>query len=170
MRSRRNCLLFISILLFITSGCSTSFPSSVATPAAISLVIPIQTDRFSQTAAIQIHLFNGAQLVLEESNPICLIVHSISANTDLTQCPPGEEYKEVNPEVFSYQSKELGDPIKLTSSTLKLGERYKIIISGLSADGCNTRSTQFTGVADSETILLKDLLWSNTMMPCLKTP
>ena len=85
-----------------------------------------------------------------------------------TQCPPGTEYKKVTPEEFSFPIGEIGDQIKITNNNLKLGEQFRIMVTGLSADECNGRSTSYTGVATGEVINLNNLEWATTLMACVK--
>ena len=160
--------IFLLLMMFITAGCSTTRLTSPAT--AISLLIPVEAGQFSKQAVVRIRLLNSTQLAIDENNPICIIVHNAGSNTESTECPPGKEYKIVTPEDFAFPIADVGSQIKITSSTLKMGEKFRIFVSGLSTDDCNGRSTDFTGLADSEIILLKDLLWSTTAMACIKNP
>jgi len=118
---------------------------------------------------VHVVLLNEVQIAIEEANPVCLVMGNGSGVTS-TQCPPGTEYKKVTPEEFTFRIGEIRDQIQVTSSQLQLGEKFQITVAGLSADDCNKRSTQYSGVANAENLVLKDLLWATTAMACVKTP
>ena len=167
MQLKLICFLILSTFLWVSSGCIPGNPPGGESPSAISIVIPIQTDRFSRQATIQVRLFNTAQLTIDATNPVCLVMGNGSGVIS-TQCPPGTEYKKVTPEEFSFPIGEIGDQIKITNNNLKLGEQLRIMVTGLSADECNGRSTSYTGVATGEVINLNNLEWATTLMACVK--
>jgi hypothetical protein len=162
---------FALVCTFLVA-CSPVNPSAKASSPAhtFSILIPIQAEKFSKLAVVRVSLWNSAQLAIEENNPPCVVSHSAGSTTETIQCPPGKTYTKVTPEEFTFPIGEAAMQITINSYTVKMGEKFKIIVYGLSADDCNGRSASFTGMADSETILLKDLLWSTTEMACVKIP
>ena len=118
---------------------------------------------------MRVDLLNEEQIAIEDANPICVITGNGSGVTS-TQCPPGTIYRNVTPEEFTFHITELRDQIQVTSSHLNLGEQFQITVADLSVDDCNTRSTRYTGMADTEKITLTDLLWATTEMACVKIP
>jgi len=82
----------------------------------------------------------------------------------------GTVYKKVTQEEFIFQIRDIHGQIPFVSSHLKLGEKYRVVVAGQSADGCDTTTTRFTGVVDGENIAFNDLLWATTAMGCLPTP
>jgi hypothetical protein len=71
---------------------------------------------------------------------------------------------------FTFLIGEIGGQIQVTDSQLKLGENFRITVAGMSADDWNTRSTRFSGVANAEAMVMRDLLWATTVMACVKSP
>ena len=161
---------FVAVVSFIT-GCTTANTSTQTTfpGKSISIIIPIQPEKFSKQAVVRVVLLNEEQIAIEDANPICVIKGNGSGVTS-TQCPPGTIYRNVTPEEFTFHIAELRNQIQVTSGHLNLGEQFQIMVAGLSVDDCNTRSTRYAGVADAEKITLTDLLWATTEMACMKTP
>ncbi len=148
-------------LTLFVAGCSAGSQEN------ITLVIPIRVDRFSSQATIHVQVWNAAQIATDEANPICAISGN-GAGIVSTQCPSGREYVKVTPEEFTFQIGEFGDQIQVVSNQLKRRENFRISVYGLSADNCNSRSTQYSGLVNGGKIILEDLIWSQTEMACLK--
>jgi len=165
---------FVAVASFI-AGCTTVNPTANTSTQAtfpsksISIIIPIQPEKFSKQAVVRVDLLNEEQIAIEDANPICVIMGNSSGVTS-TQCPPGTIYRNVTPKEFTFHITELRDQIQVTSSHLNLGEQFQITVADLSVDDCNTRSTRYTGMADTEKITLTDLLWATTEMACVKIP
>jgi len=171
-------LRFVVISAFVmvfVCGCkgfsrTTNPPTQAAIPSTtISIIIPIQPEKFSKQAVVKVDLLNAEQIAIEDANPICVITGNGSGVT-YTQCPPGTEYKEVTPKEFTFPIGEVGNQIQIASTQVKLGEQFRITLTGLSQDDCNARSTRYTGVANENEITLTDLLWATTLMACVKAP
>jgi hypothetical protein len=174
MKNPKKFILVFAIVMAFISGCTGSNrqtnPSTQATfpSSSISIIIPVQPDKFSKQAVVQVDLLNSGQIAIADANPICEMMGNGPGGIS-THCPPGTEYKEVKPEEFTFPIGEIGNQIELTSTHLKLGEQFRITVSGLSADDCNGRSTRYTGVANADKITLTHLSWATTTMACVKT-
>jgi hypothetical protein len=76
------------------------------------------------------------------------------------------DYQEASPEEFEFLVQDLGAEITIKSTSVRVGERYRLQISGLANDDCNTASARVDDTADSAQIILENLMWATTMMAC----
>ncbi len=76
--------------------------------------------------------------------------------------------QEITPEKFAFPIQAINRSIQLTSQTVKIGEKYRIALRGLSSDDCNSTSATAEGTASTSTITLGELDWLTTEMACVQ--
>jgi hypothetical protein len=145
----------------VTAGQST---------ANVTFNIPISTQYFSPTASIEVNLWNQAQLSTQEKQANCVIAHDVQIQADTVRCPVGIEYQPITPEKISVPVQTIQSSITITSTTVRVGEKYRIRIGGRSKDDCNSTSAFYEEVATSSHISLTQLSWLTTEMGCVKKP
>lgn len=158
-------LFLVTILM---GGCSV--PTTQSSPPIstdnIAFIIPIQVEAFSKDATLRVSLWNAEQLEANEKNATCTFSFDAQTGTEKVQCPEGVEYREVTPEEFTIPIHDINTSIRITSKSIRMGEKYMIQISGLSNDNCNSASASYGDTANSKTITLEDLTWMTTLMAC----
>lgn len=132
----------------------------------VTFVVPISVEMFSQNAILRVSLWNEEQLEISERNSACMVSYNAQTKTQDIRCPEGIEYQEVLPEEFTFSVQEVTASIKLRSTTIRRGEKYRLLISGLSNDNCNHASADVRDVANSGTITMERLSWHTTEMAC----
>ena len=155
------------LLTLLLSACS--FPlarSSPSTADYVTFVIPIQAGNFSQDATLRVSLWTAEQMEAAQENGGCVAYYDAQTGIEEIQCPDGVEYVEVTPEEFVIPIGDVGDSVSVTSKSIRVGERYRAQVSGLSSDDCNQTSASVNGTAHSETITLDKLEWASTLMAC----
>ena len=163
-------------------GCvapSTSNPSNTPNPNAsansntgkdVTFSVKIDKSVFGTTKReIQASLYDSEQLELSKQNANCSISFDVTTQKETVVCPPGVVYNTVkpNPEIFKFNLDEISDNISIKSTTVKVGENYRLAISGLSNDNCNTASASVEKKAESEAIAITDLEWASTALGCV---
>ncbi|MEB3329013.1 MAG: hypothetical protein VKQ33_07255 [Candidatus Sericytochromatia bacterium] len=68
-------------------------------------------------------------------------------------------------ETFVFRE-ELERGLVLPSRTVTVGERYRVVVSGMASDDCNRASAAAEGVAEWELVVLSDLQVVSTKMAC----
>ncbi len=134
---------------------------------SIIFFIPIETEIFSGDAALTVRLWNAKQLEISEKTSNCAASFDLQTQTEEIQCPEGVEYQKPIPEEFLFPIEEIELSIEIISSTVQIGERYRVHISGLSHDDCNTASASVNGEVTSKALQLNDLSWTATRKACL---
>ena len=152
-------------LFVLASSCSapTSQPASTVT-----FSIPIPVEAFSPKAALQVSVWNAAQLAALDRQAECVISHDVQTGVESTHCPEGVTYQEITPEEFVFPIQAIKQSVQLTSQTVKIGEQYQILLRGLSSDDCNSTSATAEGTATTSTITLGELGWMTTEMACIQ--
>tara|TARA_Y100000031_G_C8219751_1_gene385260 strand:- start:328 stop:807 length:480 start_codon:yes stop_codon:yes gene_type:complete len=149
------------IFLFLFPNYSSPLSDSAET---VSFIVPIDVRLFSKTTDIRVSLYNSEEVKIMNLTAECLVSYDIKTQTESITCPKGIKYQEVKPEEFTFPIKGI---IEIKSKVVRIGEKYRLLISGLSSDDCNSASTQITATANSKIVKLKNLSWMTTEMACM---
>jgi hypothetical protein len=156
-------LFLISLLTFPGHAISEQ---EVVSEEGVQFIVPVEVGIFGEHAILTARLWNAKQLAISEKIDECTMTHDMDTETERIECPEGITYEKPRPEEFSFPVQEIVSSLELRSHTIKVGDRYRLRISGTSRDNCNTTSAESTGVADSELIQVRQLSWSSTLMGC----
>ena len=161
---RRLCagLLFLA---WFTSACAAA-PAQPATGVTFS--VPLPREAFSPKGTLQVLVWNADQLAALDRQSECVIAHDLQSGTDTTLCPEGVQPQEITPEELAFPIQAINHSIQLASQTVKIGEKYRIALRGLSSDDCNSTSAAAEGTASTSTITLGELGWVTTEMACVQ--
>ena len=159
--------LGIVLLCALASACAAP-----ANPPAsgVTFTVPIQVEAFSPKGTLQVLVWNAAQLAAQDQQGECVIAHDMQSGSDTVLCPEGVQYQEITPEKFDFPIQTIDRSIQLTSQTVRVGEKYRLALRGLSSDDCNSASALLEGTATSATIALGEPGWLTTEMACITTP
>ncbi len=157
--------IFVLVLLVITAGCNL-IPSDTTSDTAVSFTITIDTRAFSAERPLRFAIWSAAQLEIAQRNANCSISYNAETETEKVNCPEGVIYEPVTPIEFTFELDEIADRVELTPGNIHVGESYRLQISGLSSDNCNTTSASVEYIAKSEEVIIEDLMWMTTMMAC----
>jgi hypothetical protein len=128
--------------------------------------VAINKESFSPEASLRVRIWNAETLKVAEGNANCAVSYNQETKTEEVHCPEGVNYREVSPEEFEFIMQDIGTDIEIMSATVTVGERYRLQISGLASDDCNTASATVEEKARSAHILIEDLMWATTLMAC----
>ena len=157
--------LGVGMLLTLASACS----STTVQPASnVTFIIPVPVEAFSPTAALQVSIWNAQQLRTLDQQAECVVAHDMQTGTDSVHCPEGVEHQTITPENFVFPIQAIDKSIQLASHTVRTGEKYQIILRGLSSDDCNSTSAVAEETAAASTITLGNLNWMTTAMACIQ--
>jgi hypothetical protein len=157
--------LGIGLLCVLTSACAVS---TTQPAAGVTFTVPIQVEVFSPKGTLQVLVWNAEQMTAQDQQGECVIAHDMQSGTDTVLCPEGVQYREITPEKFDFPVQAIEQSIRVTSQTVKVGEKYRIALRGLSSDNCNSTSAAAEGMATSSTITLGNLDWLTTEMACVQ--
>jgi len=132
----------------------------------VTFSVGINKETFSPEASLRVRIWNAATLKVAESNANCAVSYNQETKTEEMHCPEGVNYREVTPEEFEFLVQDLSAEIEITSATVTVGEKYRLQISGLASDDCNTASATVEERATSAHVVLENLLWATTLMAC----
>ncbi len=156
--------LLPAALIFLT-GCSVVAPFSRSVEF-VTFNVSINKDAFSPEANLRVRIWNTETLKVAESNANCAVSYNQETKTEEVHCPEGVNYREVSPEEFEFLVQDIGAEIEIKSVTVTVREMYRLQISGLASDDCNTASASVEERAKSAHIVLDNLLWATTLMAC----
>ena len=156
--------LLPAALIFL-AGCSIVAPFSRSVEF-VTFNVSINKEAFSPEANLRVRIWNAATLKVAESNANCAVSYNQGTKTEEVHCPEGVNYREVTPEEFEFLVQDIGAEIEIKSATVTVGETYRLQISGLASDDCNTASATVEEKARSAHILIDDLMWATTLMAC----
>jgi hypothetical protein len=140
-----------------------------AQPAAgVTFIVPVPIETFSSEAALQVSVWNSAQLTALDRQAECVVSHDVQTGVESTHCPEGVQYQQITPEEFIFPIQAVDKSIQLTSQAVRIGEKYQIVLRGLSSDDCNSTSAAAEGTATTSTITLGELGWMTTEMACIQ--
>jgi len=140
--------------------------ADIDSTGSITFTVPIVVELFSDEATLRLTLWNADQLEIIKRTGACSITYNLETQTEEIHCPQGVEYEAVTPDEFTFPLQEIGEFIEVESDNIRIGERYRLQISGLSSDNCNTTSANVEGIAQQADITIEDLTWMTTMMAC----
>lgn len=167
MRNKLLCLLVIGI----TFGCGAQVTTSNNTNTSskdVTFNIKIDKSVFSaKNREIEASLYDSEQLEVSAKTNNCSVSYDATTKKETINCPAGVTYQKPNPEVFKFNLDSIGEEITINSKTVKVGENYRLALSGLSKDECNRASASEEKKAESENIKITDLMWASTEMACL---
>jgi hypothetical protein len=156
--------LLPAALIFL-AGCSIVAPFSRSVEF-VTFSVLIDKGTFSPEASLRVRIWNAETLKVAESNANCAVSYNQETQTEEVHCPEGVNYREVTPEEFEFLIQDIGAEIEIKSTTVTVGEKYRLQISGLASDDCNTASATVEEKARSAHILIEDLMWATTLMAC----
>ena len=155
----------LPVVLLFLAGCSILAPFS-RSDEFVTFSVVINKETFSPEASLRVRIWNAETLKVAEGNANCAVSYNQETQTEEVHCPKGVEYREVAPEEFEFIVQDLGAEIEIRSATVTVGEKYRLQISGLASDDCNTASATVEEKARSAHILIEDLMWATTLMAC----
>jgi len=158
-------LVIILFLFSLLSGCDLT-AADIDSTGSISFTVPIDADMFSDEATLRLTLWNVDQLEIMKRTADCSISYNLETQTEVIHCPEGVEYEAVTPDEFTFPVQEIDEFIEVESDNIRIGEKYRLMISGLSSDNCNTTSASVEGIAQHAEIVIEDLMWMTTLMAC----
>ena len=159
----RNFLL-PAALIFL-AGCSITSPFS-GSGDPVTFSVRIDADTFSPEANLRVRIWAAEQLEIAENTANCAVSYNADTQTEELHCPDGVVYQQPTPEEFEFLVQNIGEQIEIRSASVTVGEMYRLQISGLASDDCNTTSASVEEKARSAQIVLQDLMWATTMMAC----
>jgi hypothetical protein len=128
--------------------------------------IPIARDLFTESATLDVQVWNAGQLAALSNNARCGIARDVTTGAEKITCPDGVTYQRVVPEQFRMPLQ--SDSIEVRPAGVKTGETFRIQLSAPSRDGCNTTSATLVRSARSGTNSLTDVVWQTTARACVK--
>ena len=159
-------LILLVILIPVLGRCDDLSTRSYS-DEAVTFVVSIPVEKFSQNAIILVTLLDEEQLEMHERNAGCVSQFNLKTRTQKVICPEGVKYQKVSPpEKFKFPVQEITASIEFTSIRIRLGKKYSLHISGLSNDNCNTTSANVKDIANSRSITIEKLPWSSTEIFC----
>ena len=159
-----NLFLLLAVSSFL-AGCSIAAPFG-GTGEFVTFGVAIDKGTFSPEAILRVRIWNAETLKVAESNANCAVSYNQETKTEEVHCPEGVNYREVTPEEFEFLVQDIGAEIEIKSATVTVGEKYRLQISGLASDDCNTASATVEQKARSAQVLIEDLMWATTPMAC----
>lgn len=158
--------LFLLLAAFsFLAGCSIVAPFSRSVEF-VTFKVPIAKGTFSPEASLRVRIWNAETLKVAESNVNCAVSYNQETKTEEVHCPEGVVYREASPEEFEFLVQDIGAEVEIKSATVKVGEKYRLQISGLASDDCNMASATVEEKARSAQVLIDDLMWATTLMAC----
>ncbi len=154
------------LLLFALMSACTAAPTQLT--SSVTFIVPVPVETFSPKAALQVSVWNAQQLKSLDQQAECVISHDVQTGTESIHCPDGVQYQKITPEEFVFPLQAISKSVQLTSMAVKAGEKYQIVLRGLSSDDCNSTSATAEGTATSATITLGELDWMTTEMACVQ--
>jgi hypothetical protein len=156
----------LGVVFFLSTGCEETSVVGAQANKAVTFIVPIEASRFTEQATLVARLWNAEQLKALAKNADCSVSYDPVTQTEEMNCPEGVEYQAVTPEEFKFPIRDVAARIEVTSGTIRVGEKFRILLSGLNHDKCNTTSADLVATADSEEVVLESLVWETTMKAC----
>ncbi|MCH7588267.1 MAG: hypothetical protein IIC78_09620 [Chloroflexi bacterium] len=156
----------IIMLLSILAACAGE-SSGVDSSGSVTFSVPIDAQLFSEEAILKIRLWNADQLEILQKTASCAVSFNVELQVEEIDCPEGVEYEVVTAQEISIPIQDINKSATFSSDTISVGERYRLLITGLSNDDCNTTSASMEAIAQQAEITFEDLGWATTEMGCL---
>jgi hypothetical protein len=132
----------------------------------VTLRVPVDVTLFADGASLQVRVWNSEQLATVERNSRCGAVYNPATAAQEVRCPEGITFQPAKPEEFEFPVREIAGSVAVKSATVRVGERFRILLSGKSRDGCNTTSADRVGSVDAADAVVGSLGWSTTARAC----
>ncbi len=133
----------------------------------VTIRVPVDTSQFEIGSSLQVRVWNGDQLATVERNGRCSTVFDPATGTSTTRCPDGSSAQPVTPEEFVFPVSGVSGSVEVKTTTVRVGERFRILLSGRSRDGCNSTAADHVGTADAASVTIGGLAWNTTARACL---
>ena len=148
---------------------STGTGGSTASNTPVTFSVAVDPNAFSDKRQINVTIWDAEQLALADASAGCSVSHDAATGKDTTTCPPGVTYKPATPETIATTKEELAKGLTVTSKSVTVGERYRVSVSGMASDDCNTASATAEGTASAAAVKLSGLQVAQTEMACVPT-
>lgn len=123
------------------SACAVAVTAGAQAPKDVVLSIAIERTRFAADAKLVAQVWNAAALEALDAN------------------------RKVAPLERSASVASFTDRLELRATGVRAGERFRIRVTGASADGCNTTTGEQTSTAQAGTTRV-NLAWETTLKAC----
>ena len=163
--SRETAIVFILVLLVLSTGCSV-VNLDTASDTPVSFTITIDTSVFSAGRPVRVVFWSEDQLEIAQRNANCSISYNAETETEEVHCPEGVVFEPVTPNEYTFELGEISDRVELTPGNIYVGDHYRLQISGLNSDNCNSTSASVEETAKSAEVVIDNLMWMTTMMAC----
>jgi len=152
-------ILFLILVLMLAGGDGTSLGQE--TKKEVRFIIPLEAGKFNEDATIHVRLWTAEEYeVYREMGRKCPGAHYNEQTKKLEErCPEGVEYQEVTPELFNIPVKEISATIEVKSKKIRVGDGYRLEITGASKNKLHTLLAIVDDTARSEKITLENLTW-----------
>jgi hypothetical protein len=135
---------------------------------SITLAISVERQLFAADATLDVQVWSAAQIAALTNNERCASTRDTRTGTERTSCPDGITYQPVVPQQVHAPLGGVTNAIEIRLASVKAGESFRVAVSGLSRDGCNTTSATAVRTASSGRNSLMGLAWQTTTRACLK--
>lgn len=156
------------VLASFAGACDQQSGSPSSLTETVTLVVAIDKTQFAPAATLSVRVWNAEQLAILERNAACAAVKDPQSGVTRLQCPDGIQYQEVTPEQFDYPVASLGRELDVSTRSVRVGERFRIRLSGLYRDKCNTVSAERVLEARAARTLVGNVSWQATAKACLE--
>jgi hypothetical protein len=147
--------------------CACQNPVGVDTQQRATVVlVPFDARDFSPDATLVAQVWTAEQLDALAKNASCSARRDSATGATTIQCPPGVVYREVSPQKFEISVRDASSRLEIAPMGVRAGERFRIRVSGPSADRCNTTSGDETVTAGAESTMQVNLTWVTTAKAC----
>ena len=149
-------------------ACGAGEPPVALLPGTeVRFVAPVDARLFAEGSSLRVQLWNGEQLTALEQNARCASIHDPATGASEIRCPDGITFQPVTAEEFELPVAGITGTLSLRSTTVRVGDRFRILLSGKSADGCNRTSAEQQATAGAAEVLLDGLAWTTTARACV---
>jgi hypothetical protein len=136
-------------------------------PVGVTLRVSVDAALFAAGTSLRVQVWNGDQLAAVERNGRCATAFDPATGTESIRCPEGTTYQPVKPEEAAFPVSEIAGSVEVSTTHVRVGDKFRILLSAKSRDGCNTTSADHVGTAESASVVLGSLEWSTTARGCV---
>jgi hypothetical protein len=133
--------------------------------AGVTFRVSVPVSEFAAASSLRVQVWTEEQLAALERNARCSVTHDPTTGLDQVQCPPGVTWESVAPEEVEVPVPDPGGSVSVPTS-VRVGGKFRVLVSGRSVDGCNTTSADRSGTATSPEVVLDGLSWRTTALAC----
>jgi len=152
----------------LAAGCAAGeSPVHDRSSSQVRFVAPVDVAQFSAGSVLRVQVWNGEKLAALDQNARCASVQDPTTGGTKRQCPPGITYQEVTPEEFHVDVSGIGATLAVRSETVRVGDRFRVLLTGKRRDGCNQTSAERSDEARSAEVVLDGLSWETTARGCV---